>query len=70
MKATETVLQLQKLIWIQDKEFVFEVDTGAGDNFYSNDIWRKAGEPALSSVTGRYEVANGQPLPTLGMLRQ
>ena len=67
VKAIETVPQLQQSICIQDKEFVFEVDTGAGDNFCSADIWRKAGEPALSPVTGRYEVANGQPLPTLGM---
>ena len=29
MKGKETVPNLQKLIWIQDKEFVFEVDTGA-----------------------------------------
>ena len=67
VKAIETVPQLQQSICIQDKEFVFEVDTGAGDNFCSTDIWKKAGEPALSPVTGRYEVANGQPLPTLGM---
>ena len=70
MKATKTVPNLQQLIWIQDKEFVFEVDTGAGDNFCSTDIWRKAGEPATSPGTGHYEVANGQPLPTLGLLRQ
>ena len=67
VKAIETVPQLQRSIFIQDKEFVFEVDTGAGDNFCSTDIWKKAGEPALFPVTGRYEVANGQPLPTLGM---
>ena len=59
MKVTETVPNLQKLIWIQDKEFVFEVNTSAGDNFCSTDIWRKAGEPALSPVTGHYEVVNG-----------
>ena len=44
VKATETVPNLQKLIWIQDMEFVAEVDMGAGDNFCSTDIWRKAGE--------------------------
>ena len=67
VKAIETVPQLQQSICIQDKEFVFEVDTGAGDNFCSTEIWRKAGKPALSPVTGRYEVANGQPLSTLCM---
>eukprot|EP00731_Ephydatia_muelleri_P012829 Em0007g139a len=67
VKASETVPQLQQPICIQDKEFVFEVNTGAGDNFCFGDIWKKAGEPALSPVTGRYEVVNGQLLPTLGM---
>ena len=32
----------------------------------SNDVWCDLGKPVLSPVTGRYEVANGQPLPTLG----
>ena len=52
---------------MEGKQFIFEVDTGAGDNFCSIDIWKEAGEPPLSPVIGRYEVANGQSLPTLGM---
>ena len=38
----------------------FEVDTGAGDNFCSMDVWMKLGKPALTPTTSRYEVANGQ----------
>ena len=67
VKAIETVPQLQQSICMEGKQFIFEVDTGAGDNFCSIDIWKEAGEPPLSPVIGRYEVANGQSLPTLGM---
>ena len=54
------------IIQIQGNQFVFEVDTGTGDNLCSNDVWCDLGKPARSPVTGRYEVPNGQPLPTLG----
>ena len=67
VKAIETVPQLQQSICMEGKQFIFEVDMGAGDNFCSIDIWKEAGEPPLSPVIGRYEVANGQSLPTLGM---
>ena len=67
VKATEAVPQLQQSILIQGKPFTFEVDTGAGDNFCSEDVWCDLGKPPLSPATGRYEVANGQPLPTLGI---
>ena len=46
---------------------MFEVDTGAGDNFCSEDVWCDLGKPHLSPATGRYEVANRQPLSTLGI---
>eukprot|EP00731_Ephydatia_muelleri_P037083 Em0393g2a len=49
------------------KLFMFEIDTSAGDNFCSEDVWCDLGKPPLSPATGRYEVANGQPLPTLGI---
>ena len=65
VKATEAVPQLQQPVLIQGKPFTFEVDTGAGDNFCSEDVWCDLGKPPLSPATGRYEVANGQPLPTL-----
>ena len=50
-------------------QLTFEVDTGAGDNFCSKDFWKKLGEPALAQVSSRYQVANGQPLPVLGIFR-
>eukprot|EP00731_Ephydatia_muelleri_P034216 Em0051g8a len=67
VKATEAVPQLLQSVFIQGKQFMFEVDTGAGDNFCSEDVWCDLGKPSLSPDTGRYEVANGQPLPTLGI---
>ena len=67
VKATEAVPQLLQSVFIQGKQFMFEVDTGAGDNFCSEDVWCDLGKPSLSPATGRYEVANGQPLPTLGI---
>ena len=67
VKATEAVPQLLQSVFIEGKQFMFEVDTGAGDNFCSEDVWCDLGKPSLSPDTGRYEVANGQPLPTLGI---
>ena len=67
VKATESVPQLQQSVLIQGKQFMFEVDIGAGDNFCSEDVWCDLGKPPLSPATGRYEVANGQLLPTLGI---
>ena len=67
VKATEAVPQLLQSVFIQGKQFMFEVDTGAGDNFCSEDVWCDLGKPSLSPDTGRYEVASGQPLPTLGI---
>ena len=45
----------------------FEVDTGAGDNFCTMAVWKQLGNPTLLPTTGQYEVANGEPLPTLGV---
>eukprot|EP00731_Ephydatia_muelleri_P034369 Em0057g1a len=56
VKAIETVPQLQQSICMEGKQFIFEVDTGAGDNFCSIDIWKEAGVPPLS--------------PGLGVMRQ
>ncbi|KAL5488717.1 hypothetical protein EMCRGX_G017698 [Ephydatia muelleri] len=39
VKATETVPRLQQSVLIQGKQFMFEVDTGTGDNFCSEDVW-------------------------------
>lgn len=57
-----SVPQLQQDIQISGQQFSFEVDTGAGDNFCSIDVWTKLGKPALTPTASRYEVANGHPL--------
>lgn len=70
VKMVNSVLpQLQQPIHIGSKRFLFEVDTGAGDNFCSKEVWTELGNPALDKVHGRYEVANGETLPTLGTFR-
>ena len=66
VKRINSVPQLQQDIQISGQQFSFEVDTGAGDNFCSIDVWTKLGKPALTPTTSRCEVANGQPLLTLG----
>ena len=66
VKRINSVPQLQQEIQIRGQQFTFEVDTGAGDNFCSTEVWTKLGKPPLTPTTNRYEVANGQPLLTLG----
>ena len=65
VKIVNSIPQLQQPIRIGSKYFIFEVDTGAGDNFCSKDIWTELGKLALGKAHGHYEVANGQTLPTL-----
>ena len=68
-KSINSILQLKQLVWVCGQQLTFEVDTGAGDNFCSKDLWKKLGVPALIQVSSRYQVANGQPLPVLGTFR-
>ncbi|KAL5479671.1 hypothetical protein EMCRGX_G023227 [Ephydatia muelleri] len=69
VETVNSIPQLQQPIRIGSKCFIFEVDTGAGDNFCSKDIWTGLGKPALGKAHGHYEVANGQTLPTLGTFK-
>ena len=62
----KAVPQLKQVVKMNSKIFTFEVDTGAGDNFCEEATWKDLGRPTLSPATSQYEVANGQPLPTLG----
>ena len=66
VNSISSVPQLEQQVWIQGQVFIFEVDTGTADNFCSQDFWGKLGKPSLKPPTCRYEVANGQPLHTLG----
>ena len=67
VNSISSVPQLEQQVWIQGQDFIFEVDTGAADNFCSQDFWGKLGTPSLKPPTCRHEVANGQPLHTLGI---
>lgn len=67
MQGVKAVPQLQQAINMNGKRFVFEVDTGAGDNFCTMEVWKQLGNPTLLPPPGRYEVANGEPLPTMGV---
>ena len=67
VKGVKAVPQLQQAIDMNGKRFVFEVDTGTGDNFCTMDVWKQLGNHTLLPSTGRYEVANGEPLPTMGV---
>ena len=69
VKSISSIPQLQQHVRIQGQAFIFEVDTGAADNFCSHDFWVKLGKPSLKPATCRYEVANGQPLHTLGTFK-
>ena len=66
VKVIDTIPQVRQPIQIKGQDFTFEVDTGAGDNFCSVEVWTKIGKPTLAPASCRYEVANGQPLATLG----
>ena len=52
VKAMESVPQLQQSVLIQGKQFMFKFDTGAGDNFCSEDVWCDLWKLHLSPATG------------------
>ena len=66
VKVIDSIPRVQQPVQIKGQDFTFEVDTGAGDNFCSVEVWTKIGKPILAPASCRYEVANGQPLATLG----
>ena len=51
VKGVKAVPQLQQAINMNGKRFVFEVDTGAGDNFCTMDVWKQLGNPTLLPPT-------------------
>ncbi|KAL5477849.1 hypothetical protein EMCRGX_G024698 [Ephydatia muelleri] len=51
VKGIRAVPQLQQNITMNDKRFVFEVDTGAGDNFCTMAVWKQLGNPTLLPTT-------------------
>ena len=67
VKAIKAVLQTEQVIQVNNKQFTFEVDTGAGDNFCAKESWKELGKPRLSPTTSCYEVANGHSFSALGV---
>lgn len=61
-----TFPQFQQQLQLQGRFFNFEVDTGAGDNFISEDRWMKLGKPQLHPTPCNFISASGHPLPALG----
>ena len=66
VKVIDAIPQVRQPLQIKGQYYTFEVDTGAGDNFCSVEVWTKIGMPTLAPASCHYEVANGQPLATLG----
>ena len=51
---------------LNGKDFQFEVDSGARDNFCSRKLWTEIGRPKLRPAQIHYVSAAGDPLPVLG----
>ena len=60
VNSINTVPQLEQQVLIQVQDFIFEVDTGAADNFCSRDIWVKLGKRPSSRphVSMRWPMAS------------
>lgn len=65
----DSVPQIKMDLHIQDRNVSFEVDTGAGANFISSDIWHQLGKPHLHEVKDKFQSASKHHLPILGSFR-
>ena len=57
-------------VYIKDKEYNFQVDTGSSDNFCNQALWRKLGKPKLQEPDFAYIGAGDEPLQVLGKFKQ
>ena len=57
---------LQQPLQIKGRDFMFEIDTGAGDNFCSEDVWKQLGKPSLCKPNIDYVGVTHSRLPVLG----
>ncbi|XP_033112551.1 uncharacterized protein LOC117113351 [Anneissia japonica] len=62
-----TMQQIYSDVYIGDKMYKFEIDTGAGDNFTCKEVWADLSKPQLSKLDAKYLSASGHNLPVLGM---
>ncbi|XP_014676131.1 PREDICTED: uncharacterized protein LOC106816090 [Priapulus caudatus] len=53
VKRQGEIPELLQPISLNGKKFDFEIDTGAGDNFCSGDVWVKLGKPCLQQPTSQ-----------------
>lgn len=58
--------QLQKTIQIEQELVLMELDTGACDNFITEEVWRSLGEPTLTATYTKYESASKHPIKVIG----
>ena len=69
VKVISAAKQVTQPIIMNGHEYPFEVDTGAGDNFCTEDVWKQLGKPTLDSPHCRYEGATGDPIPVQGIFQ-
>jgi hypothetical protein len=58
--------QMEQSLSLNGHPVLFEVDTGAVDNFCSQDVWEEIGKPSLAPITLGYVGATGDSIPVLG----
>ena len=63
------VPQIEQPITLNEQTVLFEVDTGAGENFCSQQVWEELGKPPLNTTPHGYVGATGDSLPVLGTFK-
>ena len=63
---SKSVPELMLPIALNEKVFTFEADTGAGENFCSESVWKKLGRPKLQPNSDIFQVATNETLPVIG----
>ena len=69
MNTISLVPQTEQPITLNEQTVLFEVDTGAGENFCSQQVWEKLGKPPLNTTPHGYVRATGDSLPVLGTFK-
>ena len=57
---------LVQSVYVKNKDYKFQVDTGSGDNFCDKKVWIHTGKPKLLEPDFFYVGANGQPINVMG----
>ena len=67
--STQSVPKLHENIELQGLTFTMELDTGACDNFISQQIWEQLGRPELHPTHVDYKSASGHMIETTGQCK-